>query len=508
MRLSALGLALALTITVTPAFSQIALLFPFGVAAGDVTSTSAILWTRSDRRLPVTVEVSSDRGFSAVTFTAGASPGPDRGGTVKITATRLTPGTRYFYRFRVGRGARSDVGTFMTAPAAGAGADLRLAFSGDMDGTHVAGAPVFSLSLLDAVAAERPDIFILLGDTIYSDSPHGPRSARTLDEYRAKYREAQATSSVRALLRSTSVIAMWDDHEVENDFDRESVEPEKFAAGHRAFLEAWPIAEQQEGRLYRSFLWGRDAEIFVLDLRSYRSRQVSKTRVCDNPPGSGTPDLAPTLPAQFRGAFAPLIRQMALPVPQACLAALNDPGRTLLGDAQKRWLQQGLRRSAATWKFIVSEVPVQEFFANPYDRWEGYAAERTEILSFIRIAGIANVVWLSADLHAVLVNDVRVATFSPPFDAGGMKEVVAGPIATTTFGTAIGAVAGPSVVPVFAAFLQAPLPQGLGVSCAVLDRFTYATVDVSSAGRTVTITPKDAAGRPVCRNPLVLSAVR
>ncbi len=151
---------------------------------------------------------------------------------------------------------------------------------------------------------------------------------------------------------------------------------------------------------------------------------------------------------------------------------------------------------------------MQEFFANPYDRWEGYAAERTEILSFIRIAGIANVVWLSADLHAVLVNDVRVATFSPPFDAGGMKEVVAGPIATTTFGTAIGAVAGPSVVPVFAAFLQAPLPQGLGVSCAVLDRFTYATVDVSSAGRTVTITPKDAAGRPVCRNPLVLSAVR
>ncbi|MGH2405351.1 MAG: alkaline phosphatase D family protein [bacterium] len=507
MRL-ALGLVLALIVAATPAFSQVALLFPYGVAAGDVTSTSAVLWTRTDRRLPIAVEVSPDRGFGAVAFAAASSPSPDRGGTVKLTASRLNPGTRYFYRFKIGRGAYSDVGTFVTAPAPGTGADLRLAFSGDMDGTHVAGVPVFSLGVLDAVAAERPDVFIVLGDTIYSDSAHGPRTARTLDEYRAKYREVQTTASLRALLRATSVIATWDDHEVENDFDRESVDRNKFEAGRQAFQEAWPIVEQQDGRLYRSFQWGRDVEMFILDLRSYRSRQASKTRVCDNPPGSVAPDLAPTLPTQFRAAFAPLIRQMGLPAPAACLAALNDPSRTLLGSEQKRWLQQRLRGSGATWKFVVSQVPVQEFFANPYDRWEGYAAERAEVLNFVRAARIVNVVWLSADTHAVLINDIRMATYSPPFEASGMKEVVAGPIATTTFGMAIAALTGPSVVPAFAAFLQAPLPQGLGLSCAVLDRFTYATVDVSSAARTVTITPKDAAGRPVCRAPLVLSAAR
>lgn len=193
MRRVALGLALVLIVAAPPALSQVVLLFPYGVAAGDVTSTSAVLWTRSNRFLPVAVEVSPDRGFGAVAFTAAATPSADRGGSVKLLAGRLNPGTRYFFRFKVGHGAYSDVGTFVTAPAQAASADLRLAFSGDVDGTHVGGAPVFSLSLLDTAAAERPDVFILLGDTIYSDSAHGPQAARTLEEYRAKYREVQAT---------------------------------------------------------------------------------------------------------------------------------------------------------------------------------------------------------------------------------------------------------------------------------------------------------------------------
>lgn len=113
---------------------------------------------------------------------------------------------------------------------------------------------------------------------------------------------------------------------------------------------------------------------------------------------------------------------------------------------------------------------------------------------------------MSADRHAVLINDVRLGTFTPPFETTGMKEVVVGPIATTPFAGQVAQVAGPSVVPVLTAFLLAPLPQGLGLSCAVLDRPTYAMVEVSSSGRTVTITPKDAAGRPVCRAPLVITA--
>lgn len=504
-RLVGIALLLVAAGAAGPVFSQVALVFPSGVAAGNVTPASAVLWTRLVRPMRVTVEVATGNDFGKVIFNAAVTPGVDSGGTVKIPAAGLSPGTRYSYRFRVGRGAYSAVGTFMTAPPADARADFRLAFSGDADGTHVNGAPVNAFDLLDAVAAERPDVFLFLGDTIYSDSSLGSRPAVTLEEYRVKHRENRSIPSLQNLLRATSVIAMWDDHEVENDFDRETVTPAKFAAGRQAFVESWPVAEGPTGRLYRAFRWGRDVELFILDLRSYRSRQASKTGACGNPPG-GQADLAPTLPSQIRAAFAPLVRQMALPVPAECLAVLNDPNRTLLGQAQKTWLKQGLQRSEATWKFIVSQVPVQEFYALPYDRWEGYAGERSEMLNFIRLGNIKNVVWLSTDTHAVLINDVRIGTLGAQPETTGMKEVVAGPIATQTFGTAIAQVAGPMVPQAFAAFLTAPLPGGLGMPCAVLDRYTYATVEVRSAARAVTIIPKDAAGRPVCRAPLILTA--
>jgi phosphodiesterase/alkaline phosphatase D-like protein len=69
----------------------------------------------------------------------------------------------------------------------------------------------------------------------------------------------------------------------------------------------------------------------------------------------------------------------------------------------------------------------------PYDRWEGYAAERTEILEFIRNPDgnvmtadhITNVVFLSTDIHAAIYNTL-VANPGPA--GGGIPEIVAGAI--------------------------------------------------------------------------------
>ncbi len=498
-------LAVILTVMVPPAFSQVDFLFPHGFAAGDVTANSALLWTRRPPPVEVEAQVSLDPRFGSLVFTAEATPTAERGGFLKFTATGLRPGTRYYYRFQVGRTVYSETGTFATAPAAESRADVRLAFSGDADSTNWSKGSPHSFGLVDTLAGEPLDLFLFVGDTIYADSHLAPQPARTLAEYRARHLEAKALPAFQRLLRRTPVVVIWDDHEVLNDFDRETVDPARFAAGHQAFVEAWPIAEQPEGRLYRNFRFGREVEIFVLDLRSYRSRQVSKTPACMNPPGSRRPDLAPTLPQNLRLVFSIISSQLALPVPAACLRALADPDRTILGAAQKAWLKERLQRSEATWKLIVSEVPIQEFFAFPYDRWEGYAGERAEILRFIRTAAIRNVVWLSADMHAVLVNEVRLATFGAA-EATGMREVVAGPVATTPFGRELELIFGPAVAPAFGTFLLTPPPQGLGAACAVLDRSTYGLVEVNGAARTLTITPKDTAGRAVCRAPLVLTS--
>ena len=92
---------------------------------------------------------------------------------------------------------------------------------------------------------------------------------------------------------------------------------------------------------------------------------------------------------------------------------------------------------------ILNEVPIQQFYALPYDRWEGYAAERRKLLDFLK-NNVQNAVFLTTDVHANLVNDARLKTLEPggPVDSG-ITEITTGPIATKNFAGEInGAVGG------------------------------------------------------------------
>ena len=169
------------------------------------------------------------------------------------------------------------------------------------------------------------------------------------------------------------------------------------------------------------------------------------------------------------------------------------------------------RSANAPWKVIVNEVPIQQYYALPYDRWEGYAAERERLLRFLK-ENVKNVVFLTTDTHANLVNEVRSKTLSAAAESFGMWEVVTGPVATNTFakeidgflgqkgaGTAIGAL-----------FFKPAPPNGMGMRCAALDTYSYAEVSVTA--RRFTVALRDAKGQPVreatgveCA-PLVLTA--
>ena len=133
----------------------------------------------------------------------------------------------------------------------------------------------------------------------------------------------------------------------------------------------------------------------------------------------------------MRDGFATLAPALKNPVSPACLAAINDPARTMLGAPQYAAFTKAIKASSATWKVIVNEVPIQQFYALPYDRWEGYAAERERLLRFLQ-ANVKNAVFLTTDAHANLVNEVRYRTFGV-LESSGMWEVVTGPVATNTF---------------------------------------------------------------------------
>jgi alkaline phosphatase D len=245
------------------------------------------------------------------------------------------------------------------------------------------------------------DFFLFVGDTIYGDHvcdgpefvPGSGFVAKTLPQYHAKHRYNRADAAVQDYFRQTPVFAIWDDHEVVNDFSG-SVEP-RMPTGRQAFIDYFPIAPPREepGRLYRRFRWGRLLEVFILDTRQYRS-------------ANSDPD---------------------------------GPGKTMLGRAQRRWLVEGVSGSSAVWKVVVTSVSlsvptgrkVRDSWSNanilgfPEEAGTGFATERDAILRDLRLGGVKNLVFLAADLHhAELIRHHPTTEWS-------FHEFIAGPLSAS-----------------------------------------------------------------------------
>ncbi len=169
----------------------------------------------------------------------------------------------------------------------------------------------------------------------------------------------------------------------------------------------------------------------------------------------------------------------------------------MLGAAQSRASSSAIKRSKATWKVIVNEVPIQQIYALPYDRWEGYEAERLKLVHFLA-DNVRNAVFLTTDHHANLVNTVKYTTLE---DAGvkdsGIYDFATGPVATRTFAKEIDDALGrPGIADlVRGAFFKPAPPNGLGMRCAALDVYSYAQIKVTA--KRFVIALKDLNGRTV-----------
>jgi phosphodiesterase/alkaline phosphatase D-like protein len=411
--------------------------FPNGVASGDTTQTSTVLWTKANQTGSLTFEYSTQADFSTIagkqttTVTDTLKP-------AKVDLTGLTPGTTYYYR-AVDANGQSATGQFKTANALGTYGGFRMGVSGDWRGEL---APYPAIANADD---RNLDLFILNGDTIYSDyaspglrNPDGSEKAQaqTLDDFRLKHAEVYGSRNGQNYwndLRSkTSVLATVDDHEVVNDFEggedltKAGAAQQRlygassglvndsplFENGMQAFQEYNPLRDEFYGatgdartagerKLYRYNTFGSDAATFVLDTRSFRD--------------SGLPAANLANPTEF-------------------LVNSFNPQRTMLGRPQLEDLKRDLlsaERDGITWKFITVPEPIQNLgVLAASDRFEGYAAERTEILKFIDDNKISNVVFVAADIHGTVVNNLTYQ-LAP----GGQQ------IATSAFEISTGSVA-------------------------------------------------------------------
>lgn len=322
-----------------------------GVVTGDVTHHSALVWSRAGGAGAMRVEWAATGG--AAQRSAVEQLRADRDFVGQFELRGLTPDTEYTYRVVAEDGparGESALARFRTAPAPGQAAPVRFTWGGDV-GQGMANRPPFPA--FGSIDAEDPAFFIFNGDTIYGDSttPVGP-AATTVPEFWAKYKENREDPLFQALALSTPMIVNWDDHEVDNDY--RGGHP-NLGIGRQAFTDYWPISAKAPATTYRSIRWGRELEVFVLDCR-----------------------------------------QFADP-----LAAPDGPGKTMLGAAQRDWLDRGVRASSARWKVLVTSCPLSilRTVNPPQDDWVSYEHELGLLVNGWRDARVTDIVWLTADVH-------------------------------------------------------------------------------------------------------------
>ncbi len=434
----ATGLLTAAAIALTAGTALASL--PQGVAAGDTTATSSVLWAATDTIGNVQFEYSTDPAFGVIEGSATVSV-TDILQPAKAAITTLNPGTQYFYRATDSTGATTG-GRFRTSAAAGVQSGFRFGVSGDWRG-ELAPYP----AVRNAVGRDL-DLWVALGDTIYADypSPGLPQpQAVTLEDYRRKHAEVYSTrlglNTLGDLRASTSTLANIDDHEVINDFAGGAPvasdprftgqsgnlinETPQYNNGIQAFNEYNPVNVERYSntgadprmddkvKIYRERSFGSDAAVFSLDARSFRDTELPAANLLD-----------PASIGQF-------------------LVNSFDPSRTMLGQRQLADVKAGLldaQNDGQTWKFVMVPEPIQNLgVLGASDRFEGYAAERSDLLRFIDQNNIENVVFVAADIHGTLVNNLTYQDFP-----GGAQRPT-GAFEITTGSVAFDAPFGPTV---------------------------------------------------------------
>lgn len=321
-------------------------LFLTAVIAGSMTDTSAIICGQVADGAPATLRL-WDEATQEVVREVELTPTEGR---FKTTIEGLTAATRYRFAF-FRDDVRSQLGGFRTAAAPG---DLSPVTFGATACTNHALRPYTSLVV---AAGEEMDAFCHLGDFSYNDG------AETHAEYHERWTRQLADDGYRALFARAGLYATWDDHEIGNG-DWDQFPPAQREAGIAAWHEALPVPGDGSEPIWRTFRWGDAVELFVLDCRNERRPETIDT---------------------------------------------DEP--IYISPEQMEWLKSTLSASTAHFKVVLNSVPITWFpppiWVLQQDRWQGYAAQRAELLDYIVDEDIRNVWFLSGDFHMGLVAHVE-----------------------------------------------------------------------------------------------------
>lgn len=350
------ALLLAASLTLLP--SAFAAPYVIGPMPGHSAMRAVSLWVQASGAETVAVEYWPERQPADSARSAAQRIDPAREGIVRFELGALAPGTRYGYRLLLdGRAVdppeplffrtqplwqwRGDPPPFSAAVGSGAFINDK---PYDRPGRGFGG----DYQIFDAIAEQRPDLMLWLGDTLYLREADLD-SAWGIAE---RYRQTRAFPPLQRLLRATHHYAIWDDH----DFGPNNANASYVLKGESLaqFRRYWPnptYGLPGAPGTFTQFAW-HDVEFFLLDDRWYRNA-----------------DHAP-----------------------------DAPGKAMLGTAQLAWLKDALLASPATFKVIASGSQLLNDVSRA-EGWQHFPAERQAFLDWLAAARIDGVLFLSGDRH-------------------------------------------------------------------------------------------------------------
>ncbi len=398
--------------------------FTLGVASGDPTTSGGVIWTRlaprplepeggmSGTRIVVPWEVAEDDKFTKIVAQGRATAAPELSYTLHVNVEGLKPDRWYWYRF-TSADAMSPLGRLRTAPLRGSVSPLRLGFHSCQHWEQG------YFTALGHMAREDHDLVAFLGDYLYETAgapdrvrQHVGLEIRTIDDYRRRYAQYRTDADLQAAHAHCPWLVVWDDHEVDNNYagvhgenGMESEEQMRLrrAAGYQAWWEHQPVRVPRakswaDLTITRAVDWGSLARFWMLDTRQYRSGQAC----------GGTGQAVPC------GDWA-------------------NPSRTLLGDAQERWVLGGMGTSRSRWQVLANQVMMAPYDSTPgdavtvsMDQWSGYPVARDRLLKGIAERAPNRTVVLTGDIHSNWVNEIAT-DFSRP-----RRPMVAAEFVTTS----------------------------------------------------------------------------
>lgn len=368
-----------------PMFKTEAAPFYFGVASGDPTSNSVLIWTKlvSTDFSPKSVrwEIALDTSFSRLVSEGDITIDSSTAYSMTVRVSGLDAGKHYFYRFSH-LNQFSPIGRTKTAP-----------ISADSLKFAVVSCNNFESGYFNAFydIAKRSDIdaVIHLGDYIYeySRGNYGRNDAARqhipaheildLSDYRSRYAQYRLDPNLQEMHRLHPIIAIWDDHEFANNAHLRGAQNHQESEGDwelrkriakKVYFEWLPVSSATTTGVIRKLEYGDLATLFMLDGRiKGRSKQLS--HYTDS--------------------------------------AYQSLDRYMLGNEQVDWLISGIRNSKSKWTLIGNQVIFSELDAGHLtkknakfmDTWDGYPVERNYIMDAFYKNSFKNIIFLTGDIH-------------------------------------------------------------------------------------------------------------